>query len=371
MKILFVSTNTNPLATPFNGDGQRTRLLYEACARIADIDIISFEKQKVAERRPGRLRKWIAVLPFVRASSLFPIEKEWEAVVDEAIRNNHYDYIVCRYYYRAMSCGLLKYRDRLVLDFDDDLSFYFLNQISSSKALTTRIRLRLAASKAKYISKHTVNCIHTSFFANERMANDYKAVFLPNIPFFADSCPDVDLETDKHRLLFVGQLEYKPNKEGLDFFLNKIYLPLVQRLPKVEMHIVGKISNEDLRQFWQSYPNVTVTGFVDDLRQEYNQSHVVVIPIHQCGATNIKLLEAMAMNRACVVTKEVFDSFQGHFIDKRDLYVANNPDSFIESIHTLLTDSVENLRIAHNAKKAMDIYYSFDAFAEIVKTAIG
>ena len=355
---------------PINGDTQRTRLLYQACSGVADVDVITVKGNYIRKQSRGKLKKWLDVLSFTGMSSLFPVEAKWESIIDEAVQNNHYDYIVARYFNRAVACGLWKYRDRLVVDFDDALPFFFLNQIEPTSARTTRIRLQLAARKAKAISKRAVKELHAAFFAKKDIAVANKGIFLPNIPFYGESCPDANMKTAHPRVLFVGQLEYEPNREGLDYFLEQVYLPLCQRLPGVEMHIVGLIRNKSLRRRWESYPNVTVTGFVDDLRQEYADSQVVVVPIRRCGATNIKLLEAMAMNRACVATKEVYDPFDGQFVDKGDLYVADNAEVFIDSVYTLLTDGEENKRIALNARKAMKTYYSFAAFAEIVKSAI-
>ena len=371
MRILFVSINSNPLELPFNGDSQRTRLLYEACARFAEVEVLTLTSRGIAVQRKGKWRKWVDILPFVKVTSLFPVNAAWEAAVDAAVQKTHFDFIVCRYLYRAIPCGLWKYRDRLIVDFDDDLSFYFLSQITSGSAWTTRMRLHLSAHRAKSVSRHVIRHIHAAFFAKKETALAYHVFFLPNIPFYVESCPDVELDSSRRRVLFVGQLEYQPNKEGLDYFLEQVYHPLSQLLPSVEMHIVGRVSNKAIRQRWESYPNVTVTGFVDDLRQEYENSQVVVVPVRRCGATNIKILEAMSMNRACVATKEAFEVFHGQFVDRRDLYVAENAQAFIQSVFTLLTDEKENRRIAHHAKEAMEAYYSFNAFAEIVRKAIG
>ena len=350
MKILFVSINFNPLNPPFNGDTQRTRLLYQACSCMADVDVITVNGHYAKKQNQGKLKKWLDVLPFTKMSSLFPVNTKWESVLDEDIINNHYDYIVVRYFNRAVSCGLWKYRDRLIVDFDDALPFLFLNQIEPTSAWTTRLRLKLASQKAKAISKRAVKKIHAAFFAQKNTALANKGIYLPNIPFYGMTCPDADLDTSHPRVLFVGQLEYEPNREGLDYFLEQVYLPLCKRLPNVEMHIVGLIHNKSLRQRWESYPNVTVTGFVDDLRLEYNACQVVVIPIRRCGATNIKLLEAMAMNRACIATREVFNTFGNQFIDKKDLYVADNVDEFVESVYTLLTDVREQTYCSERKK---------------------
>ena len=370
MRILFVSTHTNPLSTPRNGDAQRTRLLYDACARIADVDVISFEGQTEQHKPQGKLKKWTALLPFNDVTSLFPVDSYREAVIDEAVRKVNYDLIVARYFYRAIPCGLWKYREKLVIDFDDALPFFFLNQLTPSSAKTTRIRLKLAAKRAKSIAGQAVRGMRASFFAEEATAKANHGVFLPNIPFYVDICPDADMSSSVKRILFVGQLEYQPNKEGLDYFLEHVYSPLIERLSNVEMHIVGMIKDEALHDRWQSYPNVTVTGFVDDLRLEYLQSHVAVVPIHRCGGTNIKLLEALAMNRACVTTVEAQSKMSSQFVNGRDLVAAADDKEYVEALVTLLTDEKENQRIAHNGKLVMDQYYSFDAFCDIVKKAI-
>lgn len=370
MRILFVSSHVDPLAPPVNGDAQRTRLLYEACARIAEVDVVTFAGQPLRPGPQGKLKKWMALLPWSKVTDLFPVDSNKEAVIDAAVQKGNYDFIVTRYFYRAIPCGLWKYRDKLVVDFDDDLPFFFLNQLTPASAKTTRVRLKWAAWKAKAVARYAVRKMHAAFFAEESVAKFNDGTFLPNIPFYTDSCADADMSVPKKRIVFVGQLEYKPNKEGLDRFLERVYLPLVERLPDVEMHVVGMIKNEELRQRWQRYPGVTVTGFVDDLKQEYEQSHVVVVPVYQCGATNIKLLEAMAMNRACVTTQEAYVKMNGRFQKGRDLLVAENDSEYVEMLYGLLTEGQENKRVAHNGKNVMEQYYSHGAFCEIVKKAL-
>ena len=387
MRILFVSTHFNPFASPINGDAQRTNLLLKACARIAEVDVVTFSRSStdIEEIKGARLvhcggiqnhtekkwkiNKWTSLLN-PNTESLFPINPYWESKLDSILSSEPYDFIVVRYFPRAMSCGLWKYRDRLVVDFDDALPFYFLNQITANSSWSMRVRMHIAAYRAVGVSRRVVARIHASFFANEAVALSNQGSYLPNIPFCQDGCLDTIMSTSNKRLLFVGQLEYEPNREGLDRFLERVYLPLRQRMPNIEMHIVGYIAKETLRQRWQSYPGVTVTGFVDDLRQEYEHSQVVVAPIYRCGATNIKLLEAMAMNRACVTTMEAFEKLNGRFKSGKDLYASSNDGEFVEMLVRLLTDETENHRVAHNAKTVMDNYYSFDSFCEIVKNAI-
>lgn len=370
MRILFVSTHTNPLNPPINGDAQRTCLLFEACKRVAEVDVLSFEGQPDQAPPLGRWKKWMALLPFSKTTALFPVDPHKEAVVDEAVKKGNYDFIVARYFYRAIPCGLWKYREKLIVDFDDSLSFFFVNQLAPNAALTTRVRLKLSAKKARSIMRRAVRKMHAAFFADETTAKDSQGVFLPNIPFYKEGCHDADMSVPLKRIVFVGQLEYQPNKEGLSHFLDQVYKPLRERLPNVEMRVVGLIKDDALRQRWESCQGVTVTGFVDDLKREYEQSHVVVVPVYRCGATNIKLLEAMAMNRACVTTQEAFAKLGGPFEKERDLCVAANDNEFVEKLVALLTNVQLNNNVAHQGKTVMDRYYSFDVFAEIVENSI-
>lgn len=370
MKILFVSDNYDPAMPPFNGDSQRTHLLYEACRRLAEVDVVSFADQPDRSIYPGKLKKWLALLPFISITSLYPKDSYKESMVDDVVGHGSYDLIVTRYFPRAVLCGLWKYRDKLVIDCDDALPFFFLNQIFPSSVLTTRVRLHLAAFKIKRQTRRTLKQIRAAFFADEATAKACCGIFLPNIPFYTDSCLDADMSVPIKRILFVGQLDYLPNKEGLTHFLEKVYKPLCERLPKVEMRVVGQISDDAWRQIWENYQGVTVTGFVDDLKQEYEQSHVVVVPVYRCGATNIKLLEAMAMNRACVTTQEAYKKMSGLFEKGKDLFVADSDEAFIEALLTLLTNEELNSNVAHQGKAVMDQYYSFDAFAKIVEKSI-
>ena len=102
------------------------------------------------------------------------------------------------------------------------------------------------------------------------------------------------------RLVFTGLLDYRPNYDGIRWFLEEVY-PLVQgKHPSVELQIVGHGSPEVLRALRR--PGVEVTGRVPDLRVHLNQAAVAVVPLRIGGGTRLKVVEAMSMGRAIVST---------------------------------------------------------------------
>lgn len=386
MRILFVSTHINPLNSPDCGDAQRTQLLLRACTRVADVDLITFAGKsesmmdgvkvvydkciKIYEPKQGRLAKWARVLPVTGQKFLFPVNKKIESIVDEIIRLGDYDLIVSRYFHRTLLCGLWKYYEKLIVDFDDSPSSFFISQITESSSLSMKIRMHLAAKKAERISRKAIGKMRAAFFANPSHARAYKASYLPNIPYYESSCSQADFNTQNRRIVFVGQLDYMPNRNGLDHFFEKIYPSLYSKIFGLEFHIIGLLRDKDVRDRWESYPGVVIRGFVDDLQKEYEEAHVVVVPVYQCGGTNIKLLEAMKMNRACVTTKAVIEKMDWNLDNGRAFYAADNDEEFVDYVVELLRNDQLNIKMAGNGKSEIERNYSFDAFCRRVVLAI-
>lgn len=386
MRILFVAPHINPFERPINGDTQRTQLLLRSCVAIGDVDVAMFVKAEstlgidarivFAEnvepelRRISKVSKWLNLLRLWDTQALFPVDRKRERILDTIIAKNCYDLIVCRYFYRALACGLWKYRDRLVVDFDDALPFYFMEQIKPESNWNTAARMRIAAKEAVGITVRASRRMRHSFFSNSENLPKVKASFLPNVPFYQTSCGDVDFTVASPRLLFVGQIEYGPNQRGLDYFIKNIYARIQRRIPDIRLTIVGRYDNPQLRDKWEAYHGVELKGFVDDLIAEYESCRVVVIPVYQCGGTNIKLLEAMQMNRACVATVEAASALGDGFSMGDDLYVVSKDQEFVDGVCRLLTDEVENRRVARNALNKMNQYYNFDTFSRIVSDAL-
>jgi len=386
VRILFVSTDTNPFGQESYGDAQRTHLLLKACAKVGEVDVATFtgpastdiENVRVVfgERVPyspcweRRMDKWRCLLPCCNIQSLFPADRKREQILDQIIQNGHYDIIVVRYLFRAIPCGLLKYTARLVVDFDDDLPFFFQSQLVDKTSFNQRIRLQGSIRQARKNTPHTIKTLHATFFSELKTAQRNGGVFLPNIPYYSDTCLDSDFSSAIRRILFVGQLDYAPNREGLDHFLEHVYLPLTKEMPFLEMHIVGSLHNKAVGDRWEAYPGVKLTGYVDNLHDEYENCHLVVAPIYHCGGSNIKILEAMQMNRACVTTSDALAHFQPHFENQTDIVGSSTDAEYIDAIKTLLTDGKANIAMAHNGKSKVHQHYSFDRFAAIVASAL-
>lgn len=93
----------------------------------------------------------------------------------------------------------------------------------------------------------------------------------------------------------IGSWAWKPNREGLEWFLQAVY-PL---LPSdLSIHIAGKGADSLL----SNYPNIRYCGFVPDAQEFMAQAQVMAIPTLSGGGIQIKTLDAIASGSRIVAT---------------------------------------------------------------------
>ena len=383
MNILFVSPSFNPLDGTGWGSTQRTNLLFEVCAQLGHVDVISFVDGVISNRedctvlysstapkanqKEGRVMKFLRMLTPLIPYAMFPKNKACAEIVKGFIAQKHYDLIVCRYIPEAMMCGLLDYADKLVIDVDDNP--YDVERTAARTSRTWRNRMyhryRVALIE-KVVDKIQRACRFT-FYANPVQAKYKNSAYLPNIPFYEYDLPLVKYVQSTPRLLFVGNMSYGPNAQGVDKFVDGVFPLIRMQIPDVELHLVGGCNQQSYLDKWSRIDGVKYMGFVDDLQEEYKEARVVVVPIYGGAGTNIKVLEAMQMRRPCVTTTYGVRGFSEYFADNKEILIAEDDIAFAEKIVALLNNEKQNHDIATKAYSTMKAHFSRKAFNEIVK----
>lgn len=101
-------------------------------------------------------------------------------------------------------------------------------------------------------------------------------------------------------LCFVGNMSYAPNVDAAQHLCKEI-LPLIKKkIPFVKILIAGASPNAKVRSL--EAEGITVSGWMDDIRDAYSTTKVFIAPMRIGSGLQNKLLEAMAMNTACVTT---------------------------------------------------------------------
>lgn len=105
------------------------------------------------------------------------------------------------------------------------------------------------------------------------------------------------------RLLFIGNYEYGPNLDAMEWALGHI-MPKVWNLdPMVRLSIGGHALPEEWKERWAD-PRIDWLGFVPDLRTVQKEAAVFFVPQREGGGSKLKVLEAMAAGLAVVTTEQ-------------------------------------------------------------------
>lgn len=134
-------------------------------------------------------------------------------------------------------------------------------------------------------------------------------------------------------LCFTGAMDYAPNADGIAWFIEQVYPLLRERIGPFRLRIVGLHPPAEI-QAYAALDGVEVTGGVPDIRPAYAACDVYIAPIRIGGGTRLKILEALAMEKAVVATPT---GAQGlGLISGEHALLAESPAGFVEAIVRLL-----------------------------------
>lgn len=155
-----------------------------------------------------------------------------------------------------------------------------------------------------------------------------------------------DVPEDPETVVFSGKMSYYANVEAVKHFYENI-LPRIKVVnPRVKFTIVGAEPPPSIRKLAED-PNVTVTGYVDDIRPYIARAAVAVCPITVGVGIQNKVLEAMAMGKPVVATSKAcgaISATNGH-----DVMQVDSPDEFAASVNELLVNPRKRREMGENA----------------------
>lgn len=136
-------------------------------------------------------------------------------------------------------------------------------------------------------------------------------------------------------LVFIGNMGYPPNVNAAEYLTNEI-LPLVQKeMPSVRLLLAGATPDKRVQDL--AGKNVTVTGWVDDIRDCYAQARIFVAPMQIGTGLQNKLLEAMSMRLPSITSPLANSALCAE--DGTEILVAEKPVEYAKHILDLLKDS--------------------------------
>jgi glycosyltransferase involved in cell wall biosynthesis len=170
------------------------------------------------------------------------------------------------------------------------------------------------------------------------------------------------------RLLFIGSFRHFPNITALRFFTENVWPLLREKFPEMTLTVV---CGPDHLTYWRAFTDtpeppadsrIRLLGFVADVRPLYVESNLVLVPTTVSAGTNVKVLEAMAMQRAVVSTTSGcagLGLLHGHSV-----WIGDTPEAFAAGMATLIADPERRSQIAEAARGHALRNFDWEAIGE-------
>ena len=129
------------------------------------------------------------------------------------------------------------------------------------------------------------------------------------------------------RLLFVGRLDWEPNRDGLVWFLKEIWPHL--RVGAFELEIVGS-GNGSYLEAWRGSPGISLCGRVESVLPHYAASDLCLVPLRWASGTRVKIIEALQLGRAVLSTTA---GALGLELGSEALEIAETPQEWISLLN--------------------------------------
>lgn len=162
----------------------------------------------------------------------------------------------------------------------------------------------------------------------------------------------------KNNLLAISYWKWKPNYDGLYWFLKNVWPDLVKKQPSITFDIIGEGLPDRFKQEFND-PRINFLGFVDDLESYRQSASIFVAPLFSGSGMKLKIVEALANGLPIVTTKI---GAEGINIENEIHYIeANTQIEFVNEIFSLLNDFEAQKSLSKKATEVVVQNYTWPA----------
>jgi glycosyltransferase involved in cell wall biosynthesis len=259
-------------------------------------------------------------------------------------------------------------RPRTVLDIDDLPSRSYRSRLHSGPGLVRRVlnyRMSLVWRRRERELKNRFDVLTVCSEDDRRYLGSGPGIRVVPNGFDPPSPPPARKPVTPPRLGFIGTFDYPPNREGVAWFIDKVWPRIKQARPDATLRLAGLKS--DLGPA-SSDPAIRRLGYIDDPGDEIATWAAMIVPILTAAGTRIKIAEAFG--RMCPIVSTSLGAFGYEVRSGQDLFIADRPEEFAGACLRLIVDPETGRRLAESARAKFESRWSWKAIAPAVAEAV-
>jgi sugar transferase (PEP-CTERM/EpsH1 system associated) len=159
-------------------------------------------------------------------------------------------------------------------------------------------------------------------------------------------------------LAFVGALDYRPNVDGICWFCQEVWPTVHRARPEARLELVGRRPVKAVQRL-REIAGVHIVGQVPDVRPFLQKAGIVISPLRIARGIQNKVLEALAMARAAIVSPQSLEGL--HAVPGRHLLRASAPAEWVSAIHYLLDNPEVSQRLGQAGRQWVEQHHSWES----------
>ena len=156
----------------------------------------------------------------------------------------------------------------------------------------------------------------------------------------------------KNSIAHLGSMDWKPNIQGVNWFLN--YVKPKLRKEDINIYIAGK--NMPTKYFKYQDTKTIIEGKIDNAKEYIKNKEIIFVPLFSGSGIRIKILEAMALGIPVISTSKGAQGIP--YTNKQNILIANSPLEFKKAICLLIKNKKLAQQIGYQGKQLILRHFS-------------
>ncbi len=178
----------------------------------------------------------------------------------------------------------------------------------------------------------------------------------------------VGIDMDKYRaepektefpsLFFLGSLNWLPNREGIEWFLENFHNDLTNGELRTRFYVAGNDIPEQFDEY-DVMDKIFIQGEVDDALEFVNSKAIMIVPLLSGGGMRVKIVEGMAMQKCIISTSLGAEGINYH--NGSNILIADTREEFFNAIKQCIADEDFCKTIGLNARHMIETQHDINA----------
>lgn len=153
----------------------------------------------------------------------------------------------------------------------------------------------------------------------------------------------------------LGSMDWMPNEEAVDWFVNEISDLAIQKMPDIKIHLAGRNMQDHF--FKKQNSNLIIEGEITDAIQYQKDKAIMIVPLLSGSGIRAKIVEGIALGKTIITTTI---GAQGiNYIDGENLLIADTPEEFVEQMHRCYSSKELCMSIGAKAQELAKAEYHY------------